>query len=164
MAFTFLHMEVLAYDPYRKEVPHYVKLAADISELYRSADFITLHVPLTPETENMINAAALGSMKPSAYLINASRGELVDDVALAEALKGERIAGAVLDVFRQEPPAITGPLFSAPNILLTPHIAGSTDEAVERLALGSARAIADYYLGRKPAHIVNPQVWQRLST
>jgi D-3-phosphoglycerate dehydrogenase len=162
MAFAFLHMEVIACDPYRREAPPYIKLVADIKEVYGSADFISLHVPLTPETENMINAGTLSWMKPSAYLINASRGELIDDAALADALKSGQIAGAVLDVFRQEPPAVTGPLFSAPNLILTPHIAGSTDEAVERLALGSARAVADYYSGRKPAHIVNPQVWERL--
>jgi D-3-phosphoglycerate dehydrogenase len=163
MASAFLRMDVIAYDPYRKEAPEYVKLVTNLDEVYRNADFITLHVPLTPETENMISTAALASMKPSAYLINPARGELIDDCALADALRREVIAGAVLDVFRQEPPAITSPLFLAPNIVLTPHIAGSTDEAVERLAIGAARAVADYYLGKKPAHIVNPQVWERLS-
>jgi len=161
MAAAFLRMEVLAYDPYKKEAPAGVRIVADVHDIYRRADFITLHTPATKETENMIDAAVLAEMKPTAYLINAGRGELVDEFALATALKEGRIAGAVLDVFWQEPPSLSNPLFSAPNVLLTPHIAGATDDAVERLAIGSARAVADCYLGRKPANIINPQVWER---
>lgn len=163
MAAAFLRMEVLAYDPYKKDAPPGVKLVNDIHEIYRQADFVTLHTPATKETENMIDAAVLAKMKPTAYLINAGRGELVDEQALAAALKAGTIAGAVLDVFWQEPPSLANPLFSAPNVLLTPHIAGATDDAVERLAIGSAQAVADFYLGRKPANIINPQVWERLA-
>jgi D-3-phosphoglycerate dehydrogenase len=163
MASSFLHMEVLGYDPYKKEAPKGVKLVRDVQEIYRRADFITLHTPATKETENMIGSAALAEMKPTAVLINAGRGELVDEQALASALKEGKIAGAVLDVFWREPPSLSNPLFSAPNVLLTPHIAGATDDAVERLAIGSARAVADFYLGRKPANIINPQVWERLA-
>ncbi|MDR3592023.1 MAG: hydroxyacid dehydrogenase [Negativicutes bacterium] len=159
----FLRMKVVAYDPYRKEVPQGIELVDDLSEVYRRADFITLHTPLTKETENMIDAKALALMKPTAYLINAGRGELVDEEALADALIQGKIAGAVLDVFRQEPPSLSNPLFGAPNALLTPHIAGATDEAVERLAIGAARAVADCYLSKKPANIVNPRVWDRLA-
>ncbi len=163
MAAAFLHMEVLGYDPYKTEAPEGVQLVRDVHEIYRRADFITLHTPATKETENMIGSAALAEMKPTAVLINAGRGELVDEQALASALKEGKIAGAVLDVFWQEPPSLSNPLFSAPNVLLTPHIAGATDDAVERLAIGSARAVADFYLGRKPANIINPQVWERLA-
>ncbi|MDT8903378.1 hydroxyacid dehydrogenase [Anaeroselena agilis] len=163
MAASFLRMDVLAYDPYKKEAPPGARMVSDIREIYRSADFVTLHTPATQETENMIDAAVLDEMKTTAILINAGRGELVDEQALAAALKQGKIAGAVLDVFWQEPPSITNPLFSAPNVLLTPHIAGATDDAVERLAIGSARAVADYYQGKKPANIINPQVWERLT-
>jgi D-3-phosphoglycerate dehydrogenase len=163
MAAAFLNMKVLGYDPYKKEAPKGVELVSDVREIYRRADFVTLHTPATRETENMIDAAVLAEMKPTAYLINAGRGELVDEQALASALREGKIAGAVLDVFWQEPPELSNPLFGAPNVLLTPHIAGATDDAVERLAIGSARAVADFYLGRKPANIVNPQVWERLA-
>lgn len=162
MAAKFLRMEVLAYDPYKKEAPRGVKLVSDVNEIYRQADFVSLHTPATKETENMFGAAALALMKPTAYLINAGRGELVDEQALADALTEGKIAGAVLDVFWQEPPGLSNPLFGAPNVLLTPHIAGATDDAVERLAIGSAKAVADLFLGRKPANIVNPRVWERL--
>lgn len=162
LAAAFLRMEVLAYDPYRQEAPQGVKLVTDLQELYRKADFISLHTPATKETEKMIGAAQLAMMKPTAYLINAARGELVDEPALAVALTQGRLAGAVLDVFWEEPPGLTNPLFSAPNVLLTPHVAGSTAEAVERLAIGSARAVADWFGGKKPANIVNPRVWERL--
>lgn len=163
MAAKFLRMEVLAYDPYKKEAPPGVKLVGDINEIYRQADFVSLHTPATKETENMFGAAALALMKPTAYLINAGRGELVDEQALADALTAGKIAGAVLDVFWKEPPDLDNPLFSAPNVLLTPHIAGATDDAVERLAIGSAQAVADWFLGRKPVNIVNPQVWERVA-
>jgi D-3-phosphoglycerate dehydrogenase len=158
----FLRMEVVAYDPYKKESPLGVKLVPDIREVYRKADFITLHTPLTKETENLIDTSALALMKPTAYLINAGRGELVNDQTLVDALQKGKIAGAVLDVFREEPPSLTSPLFNAPNILLTPHIAGATDEAVERLAISSAQAVADLFCGKKPANIVNSQVWEKL--
>lgn len=162
MAAGLLKMEVLAYDPYRTEAPPGVTLVKDAQEIFRQADFITLNTPLTSETENMLNAAVLGTMKPTAYLINAGRGELIDEQALADALKQGTIAGAALDVFREEPPSLSNPLFSAPNVLLTPHVAGSTEEAVERLAIGAAQAVADWFGGRKPANIVNPQVWTRI--
>ncbi|WP_371372862.1 hydroxyacid dehydrogenase [Sporomusa aerivorans] len=162
MAAGLLRMKILAYDPYRTEAPAGVTLVGNVNEIFRQADFITLNTPLTSETENMINAAVLGTMKPTAYLINAGRGELIDEQALANALKQGTIAGAALDVFRQEPPSPGNPLFSAPNVLLTPHVAGSTEEAVERLAIGAAQAVADRFGGRKPANIVNPQVWARI--
>lgn len=162
MAAGFLQMQVIAYDPFVTSAPPPVKLVADVRTIYREADFITLHTLATKATENMIGAAELALMKPTACLINAGRGELVDEPALIAALKQGRIAGAVLDVFKEEPPRAEDPLFSAPNLLVTPHIAGVTAEAVEKLAVGSAQAVADWYCGKKPAAIVNPEVWERL--
>jgi D-3-phosphoglycerate dehydrogenase len=159
----FLRMEVLGYDPYRRDAPAGITLVPDLGEIFRRADIITLHVPLTQETENLIDAAALATMKPTCCLINAGRGELVVEQDLADALVSGSVAGAVLDVFREEPPNLSNPLFSAPNVLLTPHVAGTTDEAVERLAIGSARAVADLAGGKRPANLVNPQVWDRLT-
>ncbi len=162
LASGLLRMKVIAYDPFVNSAPPEVKLVADVNEVYREADFITLHALVTKETENMIGAAELAMMKPTAYLISAGRGELVDELALIHALKQGVIAGAVLDVFKEEPPSIDNPLFAAPNLLLTPHVAGVTEEAVEGLAIGSAQAVADLFVGKTPASIVNPEVWTRL--
>ncbi len=97
-----------------------------LDELLRTSDLVTLHVPLTPRTRHMIGPAELGLMKPTAYLINTSRGPVVDEVALHRALADGVIAGAGLDVFDQEPPAADNPLFRLPNVVLTPHYAGPT--------------------------------------
>ena len=132
-------MAVIAYDPYQKEVPEGVRIVKSVEEVYRTADFITLNTPLTKDTEGMISATQLTMMKPTAYLINAARGQLIIDQDLADALHNGAIAGAAIDVFRSEPPSLDNPLFTAPNVLLTPHIAGSTAEAVKRMAIGSAR-------------------------
>lgn len=98
-----------------------------LDELFTSSDYITLHVPMTPETAHMVGAARLAQMKPSAFLVNTSRGGVIDEEALAAALKDKRIAGAALDVFEKEPPS--GAILSAPNTILTPHIGGQTEEA-----------------------------------
>ncbi len=158
-----LRMAVIAYDPYQKEVPEGVRIVKSVEEVYRTADFITLNTPLTKDTEGMISATQLTMMKPTAYLINAARGQLIIDQDLADALHNGAIAGAAIDVFRSEPPSLDNPLFTAPNVLLTPHIAGSTAEAVKRMAIGSASAVVDLYSGKKPANIVNPKVWERLN-
>ena len=98
-----------------------------LDELFAGADYITLHVPMTPETAHMIGAKRFAQMKNTAILVNTSRGGVIDEAALAAALKEGRIAGAALDVFENEPP--TGAIMSAPNTILTPHIGGQTEEA-----------------------------------
>jgi phosphoglycerate dehydrogenase-like enzyme len=97
-----------------------------LGEIFRSADIVSLHVPLTKETKHMIGAAALKQMKPSAYIVNTCRGPVIDEVALTTALTDGTIAGAGLDVFDQEPPPAENPLFRLPNVILTPHFAGPT--------------------------------------
>ena len=105
----------------------------DLDTLFRRSDIVSLHCPLTPQTEKLVSRERLKLMKPSAFLINTSRGPLVDEQALAEALNNKRIAGAGLDVLEQEPPAAENPLFTAPNCYITPHIAWATASARERL-------------------------------
>ncbi len=120
----------------------YVK-AADIDEIFRTSDVVSLHCPLTPQTRNLVDARTLGMMKPSAILINTSRGPVVDEAALAEALNEGRIAAAGLDVLSNEPPKSDCPLIGARNCFITPHIAWASTEARERLyniALENARA------------------------
>lgn len=131
-------MKVIAYtrDPNR-ESPDHVEWV-DLDELFVGSDFVTLHCPLTPETEGMVDERRLRLMKNSAYLLNTGRGQLVDEQALAVALNGDEIAGAGLDVLSSEPPSPDNPLLSAKNCSITPHIAWATKAARERLMQMSA--------------------------
>lgn len=125
-----LGMSVLFYDiiliPPEVVAPLGAKVVG-LDELFRDSDYITLHVPMTPDTAHMIDTIRLGQMKKTAFLINTSRGGVIDEAALAAALHNGAIAGAALDVFEKEPPA--GPILGAPNTILTPHIGGQTEEA-----------------------------------
>ena len=125
-----LGMSVLFYDVITIPPEVVASLGARVvglDELFTNSDFITLHVPMTPDTAHMIGAQRLGQMKKTAFLINTSRGGVIDEAALAAALQNGTIAGAALDVFEKEPPA--GPILTAPNTILTPHIGGQTEEA-----------------------------------
>lgn len=123
-------MSILAYDviPIPQDViAQQGCRVVGLDELLRSSDYVTLHVPMTNQTRHMLNAGTLSIMKSSAFLVNTSRGGVVDETALAEALKQGRLSGAALDVFEKEPPA--GEILGAPNAILTPHIGGQTREA-----------------------------------
>lgn len=136
------------------ELPDYVTFT-DQDTLLKTADIISLHCPLTPQTQGMVNAEFLAKMKPSALLINTARGPLVDEAALAQALHNKTIAGAGLDVLSSEPPAKENPLFGAPNCLITPHIAWAGFETRARLMsifLDNIKAFTD----GNPIHVVNP--------
>ncbi|HUR47583.1 MAG TPA: D-2-hydroxyacid dehydrogenase [Candidatus Saccharimonadales bacterium] len=123
-------------------------------QLFRTSDFVSLHCPLTEETKHMINARRLSWMKPTAFLLNTSRGGLVDEPALATALNKGQIAGAGLDVLSQEPPPSTNPLISAKNCIITPHIAWATHAARSRL-MATAVANLKAFVGGKPQNVVN---------
>ncbi|OIQ07702.1 hydroxypyruvate reductase [Moorella thermoacetica] len=154
-------MQVIAYDPYvRPEVAREngITLYDDLDRVFREADVVSLHTPLTPETRNLVNAARLALMKPSAFLINFSRGGVVDEKALYNALKAGTIAGAALDVFAEEPPRRGNPLFELENVILSPHSAALTRECVIRMATGAARGVVDVLTGREPRFLVNPEV------
>lgn len=127
---------------------------AGLDELFRSGDVVTLHCPLTEETRGLVGESRLALMKPTAYLINTGRGPLVDEEALARALKEKRIAGAGLDVLSQEPPRGSHPLLTAPNCLVTPHIAWATRAARLRLLDTAAANVAAFLAGR-PQNVVN---------
>ncbi|HJZ64715.1 MAG TPA: phosphoglycerate dehydrogenase [Candidatus Acidoferrum sp.] len=138
-------MRVLAYDPYISEAAAkelQVELVP-LDRLYAESDFISLHTALSPATANMINTASIQKMKKGAFIVNAARGELVNEGDLAEALKSGRIGGAALDVFVEEPPK-NSPLVGLPNVVSTPHIAGSTKEAQEEVGTQVAVQIRDY--------------------
>jgi D-3-phosphoglycerate dehydrogenase / 2-oxoglutarate reductase len=138
-------MKVLAHDPFvtpaaAREVD--VELVP-FEELLKRSDVLSLHTALSPSTEKIINAAALAQMKKGAVLVNCARGELIDEAALAEALKSGKLAGAAVDTFAKEPPK-ESPLIGLPNLIATPHIAGSTKEAQEEVGTAIAQQIKDY--------------------
>jgi D-3-phosphoglycerate dehydrogenase len=140
-----LEMKVLAYDPYvtpaaAREVE--VDLVP-LDDLLRQSDVVSLHTSLSAATEKMIDAAAIAKMKKGARLVNCARGELIDEAALAEALRSGHLAGAALDTFAQEPPK-NSPLIGLPNLIATPHIAGSTAEAQEEVGTAIAMQVRDY--------------------
>ncbi|WP_435007204.1 2-hydroxyacid dehydrogenase [Tundrisphaera lichenicola] len=130
-----------------------------LDELLAESDFVSLHVPLTSETTHLIDARALGLMKPTAYLINTSRGPVVDESALVEILKAGRIAGAGLDVFEREPAMAEG-LADCENALLLPHLGSATFETRSRMSRIAAENIVAVLEGRRPPNLVNPEVWR----
>ena len=153
-------MRVLAYDPY--------VTSSDLAELttleqvLRNADFVSLHPVLTPETFHLMNAERLALMKPSAYLINTSRGGVIDELALIQALRDKRIAGAGLDVFETEPPALDNPLLRMDNVIGTPHGLGHADESLLRCAGMTEENVLALIDGRLPPYLVNSKVQWRL--
>ena len=153
-------MKVLAHDPFPDAdwaKAHAVPLVS-MEQLLRESDFLTLHMPALPETTNLINARTLAMMKPTAYLINTSRGAVIHEADLYEALKTKRIAGAGLDVFAQEPPG-ENPLLTLDNVVLTPHAAGVDLQSRDDMARSAADAIISLSRGEWPSEkVVNPQV------
>jgi D-3-phosphoglycerate dehydrogenase / 2-oxoglutarate reductase len=131
---------------------------ASLDELLRESDFVSLHLPSTAETRGLIGEAVLRAMKPAARLINTSRGALVDEAALVRALDEGWIAGAALDVLATEPPPADHPLLGRPNVIVTPHVAFASAEAVEELRRRAAEHVACVLRGERPPHIVNPAV------
>jgi D-3-phosphoglycerate dehydrogenase / 2-oxoglutarate reductase len=139
-----MEMNVLVFDPYRPAAD--IKAAgcepvADLDAALPRADFVSIHCPKTPETIGMFNADRLKRMKPKAFLINTARGGIVDEAALHAALSSGKLAGAGLDVFEQEPPPAGHALFALPNVIMAPHVAGVTVEAVDRMSEQTARNI-----------------------
>ena len=157
---TGFNMRLLAHDPNpgpQIEGPPIQYVSLD--ELLAQSDFVSLHAALSAENRSLIGSAQLRRMKPTAYLINTARGALIDEAALARALQESVIAGAALDAFTVEPLPAIHPLRTAPNLLLTPHLASFARETGERVSLLAAQAIVDLMNGRKPQFVVNPSVY-----
>jgi D-3-phosphoglycerate dehydrogenase len=151
-----LQMKVIAYDPFLSE-DRARQIGVDkveLDELLARADFITLHVPLTDKTRNILSREALAKTKKGVRIINCARGGLIDEAALAEALTSGHVAGAALDVFAEEP-ATENPLFGLPNVVATPHLGASTTEAQENVALQVAEQMSDYLLTGAVANALN---------
>jgi len=151
-----LKMKVIAFDPFLSEerARNLGVEKVELDELFKRADFITLHTPLTDKTRNIIDAAAIKKMKKGVRIVNCARGGLVDEAAIAEAIKAGQVAGAAFDVFVEEP-ATASPLFGLPNVVCTPHLGASTSEAQENVALQVAEQMSDYLLRGAISNAVN---------
>lgn len=153
-------MQVFTYTPRRDELPSAVT-ALSLEELCARSDFIVIACPLNKQTEGMIHRGLFARMKKSACLINVARGPIVDQEALLEALRTGRIAGAALDVHPVSPLPENDPLYDLPNVLLTPHMAGITDDAMERIGSGAVSQALQILRGERPPHLLNPEIWAR---
>jgi glyoxylate reductase len=156
------NMRVLYADevPNQKLEQEIGALRVSVEELLREADFVSVHVPLLPSTKHLINADSLRLMKKTAYLINTSRGPVVDEAALAVALKNGVIAGAALDVFENEP-LVNPELLQLDNVVLTPHTASATITTRSKMATMAAENIIMALAGQKPPNLVNAEVWEK---
>jgi D-3-phosphoglycerate dehydrogenase len=163
-------MRVVAYDPFLSHDAA-AKLGAalvDLDALWREADVVSVHVPLTDKTRNLVDATALAKMKKGALLVNCARGGIVDERALADAVRCGHLAGAALDVFEREPPPADHPLLALENVILTPHIGASTEEAQSAVAIAVAEQLADYLVRGVVRNAVNapglpPEVMAQLA-
>ncbi len=147
-------MEILAYDPYCKDFPEYVK-QAELKEIFSRSDFVSLHARLTADNRHLVNADMLKLMKPTSYLINTSRAGLVDEAALYEVLSTGKLAGAFLDVFEEEPPGLEHPLVTLENVTLTPHMAGGSNDAFLNSPVKLAAELVKYLRGESCRGIIN---------
>ncbi len=151
-------MEVFAYDPFisAERAQQMQVRIVELASLFSQADYVTLHLPRTPDTENLVNASLLATMKPTARIVNCARGGIVDEAALADAVKNNIIAGAALDVYANEPLDSQSPLLSVnERLILTPHLGASTEEAQENVAIDVAEQIRDVLLGLPARSAVN---------
>jgi len=132
---------------------------AELDELIAQSDFIVVACPLTPETHHLFDAGRIAAMKPSAWLVNVGRGPVIEEEALVDALHARRIAGAMLDVYEHYRIPPGHPFFALGNVILTPHLAGSTHESRARASVRAADELLRMLAGKKPKNLVNPEAW-----
>lgn len=158
-----LQMRVIAYNPGLQDWSQLAALGVErvdsLDTLLAQADFVTLHPTLTPETTRMIGERELRLMKPTAYLINAGRGPLIDEPALARVLAEGHLAGAALDVFDPEPPLPANPLLHMTNVIANPHISSYTDLGYLAMGEGAAEQVLQVLRGERPKYLLNPEIW-----
>jgi glyoxylate reductase len=158
---TGFQMKVLYTDAIRAPLDVENELKAeyrDLNSLLAESDFVSLHVPLTVDTRGMFEGAKLSRMKPTAFLINTSRGPVIDEAALVYALESKKIAGAALDVYEQEPFIHSG--LKRPNVVLAPHIASASLETRTKMAVIAAENVVAFFKGKKPGSMLNPEAWK----
>jgi D-3-phosphoglycerate dehydrogenase len=162
-----LHMSVYAFDPFVD--PEMARECGatcvdDLVELAGVVDVLSVHSPLTDDTRHLVSREVMQAMKPGVILVNTSRGPVVDEVALIEALQSGQLGGAGLDVYDPEPPAPDHPLFQMDQVALTPHLASFTDEGRQRMGLMAVEDTLRVLRGEKPLHLANPEVWDHRRT
>jgi len=156
-------MKVIGYDPYvsKEDMGAIGVIKSDsIDFILQEGDFVSLNCPFTKEVEGLINKEKFALMKPSAFLINCARAEIVNQEDFITALKEKRIAGAAVDVFWEEPPRADSPLFDLPNLIVTPHNASFTNQSSDLVSTTVATDVVRALRGEKPLHLVNPTVWK----
>lgn len=156
--FAAFGLRVLAWDPYVETYPDWVT-RLPLDALFARADIVSVHCPLTAATHHLVDASALAQMKPTAVLVNTARGGIVDTDAVTGALRERRIAGAGLDVLEHEPLPVDHPLAALDNVLLSPHAAFYSEGSIAELKRKTAQAVLDVLEGRRPASVVNPEVY-----
>jgi phosphoglycerate dehydrogenase-like enzyme len=157
-----LGMRVVVHDPFAAEALRrceWAEPAESLDVLLAASDFLTLHTSLTAETRHLIGHRELALMRSGAYLINVSRGPVVDEAALIEALQDGHLAGAGLDVFDPEPPDVTNPLLTMPDVIVTPHVASNTDAGIARMSESVVDQIDQLFRGDRPSFLLDPAVW-----
>jgi D-3-phosphoglycerate dehydrogenase len=156
-------LSVVAHDPFlTAEYPEAPGVPLrSLDDVLASADYVTLHLPLTKESHHLIDARALSLMKPTAHLVNTARGPIVDLAALESALRAGLIAGAALDVVESEPLPVGHPLLRLPGVIVTPHVAFYSEESIVELRRRAARNVVDVLTHRIPASVVNREVLER---
>lgn len=158
-------LHIIAFDPYldAETITRSGAEPVSFEDLLQRSDIVTLHCPLTPETQGLIDAAALAAMKPTATLVNTARGPIVDLDALVLALENGRLGGAALDVVYPEPLPLESPLYTLPNVILTPHAAYYSERSVKVIRTETLMAAVDVLQGRQPKVVANPAVLPRVS-
>lgn len=155
-----LGMQVLGYDPYRSshQLPSEIKYVKNWEEIFRKADFVSLNLPLTEKTRGLVGRRELALMKKTAYLINCSRGDIINEEEVAISLREKIIAGGAFDVFSKEPPQPENPLLGLDNALLTPHVAGLSRTSMLKMALHAAQGVLEVLNNQKPTWPVNQPI------
>jgi D-3-phosphoglycerate dehydrogenase len=158
-----LGLDVIAHTPSGNSYATGCRMVS-LDELLETSDFISLHLPLNESSRHLLGPREFVRMKPSAWVINTSRGALIDHEALWFALQQEQLAGAALDVFDPEPPDLSLPLFQDERVIATPHAGFLSDESLVELRTRTARQVAQALQGLRPEHVVNPQVYEGIGS
>jgi len=153
-------MSVLGHQRHLDALPSYVR-GCTLAELFAESDFIVLSCPLTNETRGLVSRELLAGAKAGACIVNVSRGAVIDDAALIEALRAGRLGGAALDVFVEQPLPANHPFYSLENVLLTPHLAGGSMDSTRAISIRAAEQALQILAGEKPRHFYNPEVWEQ---
>jgi D-3-phosphoglycerate dehydrogenase len=161
MCRSALGMTVLAYDPHLgdNEIATRGAKKVELEQLLKASDFVSINCPLTAESRGMLGEAQFAMMKPTAYLVTTARGSIHDEMALEEALRAKKIAGAGLDVWEKEPPPSDHPLMAFDNVFVSPHTAGVTNDARRTMARIAAEQMVATLAGERPPRLINPEVW-----